>query len=249
MGNLDWSLDHLEQELAANFAWLGRAEGVGSLGAGESAALADGVLRCMNGALLKVSESLEAQSRLRRELALEREEFQRIQAAQAERLQCLESELAALRHALGEERAHVRQALSLLGPKAPPAAPPDELLTRPLVLRSAQDQFLGVTDRQGQALNLAGFLSLVEGPLSANAQGRARRVVASCWDGGDDGWSLTLSISGMSAPRCCVLETRCLRTPSGNQVTLLTGMQVDGAQVSNEFVVQMFRQLRDSFQE
>lgn len=248
MGNADWSLDHLEQELAANFAWLGRSEAAGGLGAGESAALADGVLRCMNGALMKVSESLEAQTRLRHELAQEREEFHRVQAVQSARLQSLEAELAALRQELSEERGQVRRMLLQLSPEGPPASPPQELLNHPLVLRSPQDEFLGVADRQGQPLNLAGFLSLIEGPVTT-AQGRAKRVVASCWDGGETGWSLTLTISGPQAPRCYVLETRSLRTPSGNQVTLLAEMHVDGTLVPKEFVVQLFRQLRDSFQE
>jgi len=111
------------------------------------------------------------------------------------------------------------------------------------VLRSQQGSFLGVTDRQGQALSLAGFLRLVEGGSAV-----ACRVVATCWEPCSGGWCLTVSIMGPQ-PRAYVLETRSLRTPSGNWVTLLSGMQVDGRDVPQDFVVQMFRQLREGFQE
>jgi len=151
MGKADWSLDHLERDLAAGFSLLGRAERAGGLGEGEPQALADGVLQCMNGALLKVSESLEAQSRLRRELAQTREEFRAAQAAQAERIKGLEADVAALRRALDEERGRVQVALARLTAEEPPHCPPDDHLSRPLVLRSAQGDFLGVTDRVGQA--------------------------------------------------------------------------------------------------
>lgn len=235
MGAADWSLDQLERELAANFVWLGKAEGEGGLAAGESAALAEGVLRCMNGALSKVSESLEAQAALRRELERERDEFRRAQAQQALRIRSMERELAALRASLNLERAAAA---------GPPLAPPDEHLRRPLVLRTAQGDFLGVTGRDGRALSLSGFLRLVEG-----ASQRSERVVASCWEAGDKGWSLTLSISGVRSPRCYVLGTRATRTPSGNHVVVLAEMLVDGRVVPQEYVLQMFRQLREGAQE
>jgi len=40
-----------------------------------------------------------------------------------------------------------------------------------------------------------------------------------------------------------------MRTPSDNWVTLLAAMQVDGRDVPQDYVVQMFRQLREAFQE
>lgn len=247
MGKADWSLDHLERDLAAGFAQLGRFEQAGGIEAGESTALAEGVLQCMNGALLKVSESLEAQSLLRRELAQVREEARRAQVAQMERIQMLEADVAALRRALDEERGRVNVALARLSVDDTPHFPPDDHLSRPLVLRSQQGEFLGVTDLAGQALSLFGFLRLVEG--GGQTVARSSRVVASCWEACAGGWCLTLSISGPLVRKCYVLETRALCTPSGNKVTQLTEMRVDGDPVPQEFVVQMFRQLRDSLQE
>ncbi|GAB6125500.1 hypothetical protein [Humidesulfovibrio idahonensis] len=245
MGKADWSLDLLERDLAEGFALLGRAERSGGLGLGESQALADGVLRCMNGALMKVSESLEAQAQLRRELDVVRTEMQQAQTAQAARIQSLETEVDALRKALRHARA--QQEFSPRAERfAAARCPSDEHLSRPLVLRSQQGAFLGVTDRQGQALSLAGFLRLVEG--GSPAPRRAGRVVATCWEPCSGGWCLTVSIMGPQ-PRGYVLETRSLRTPSENWVTLLAGMQVDGRDVPQDYVVQMFRQLREAFQE
>ncbi|OIO01313.1 MAG: hypothetical protein AUJ49_08070 [Desulfovibrionaceae bacterium CG1_02_65_16] len=245
MGNADWSLDLLERDLAAGFALLGQAERSGSLGPGESQVLADGVLRCMNGALMKVSESLDAQARLRRELTQTREEMARAQASQSVRIQGLEAEIAALRADLEAERRRGAQSL----PRATMSdcaeqAPAEAHLTRPLVLRSGQGDFLGVADGQGRALNLAGLLRLVEHSHRVHAD----RVVATCWERLGSEWCLSVTITG---PRPCgyVLATRSQLTPNGNHVTQLAQMRVDGRAVPQEFVARMFRQLRDAFQE
>lgn len=247
MGVADWSLDHLERDLADGFALLGRAERTGGLGDGESQALADGVLRCMNGALMKVSESLEAQARLRRELDRARNELREVQQAQAERIKGLEGEILTLRRTLQEERERAAQAGRTTAQRdeaAIPQAPSEAHVAHPLVLRSQNGSFLGVTDRQGQPLNLAGMLRLVEGGGPAGAG----RIVASCWDRAGADWCLTVSVL-TPRPRSYLLVTRPLRTPSGNEVTLLTEMRVDGRAVPRDFIVQMFRNLRDGFQE
>jgi len=96
-------------------------------------------------------------------------------------------------------------------------------------------------------LSLSGFLRLVEGAGQVPARGG--RVVGSCWEARTGGWCLTLTIFGSAVRKCYVLETRFQRTPNGNQVTLLAEMRVDGSPVPQEFVVQMFRQLRESLQE
>jgi hypothetical protein len=251
MGNADWSLDLLEQDLAAGFALLGQVERSGGLAAGESRSLADGVLRCMNSALLKVAESVDAQARLRKELAQARDEFRQVQTSQCARILTLESEVSALRKALREERDRLRRGSVRHAAQVTAQSPSEEHVRRPLVLRSQQGDFLGVTDRQGQALSLAGFQRLVEGVhLSGGTFAcRSKRVVASCWEPANGGWCLTLSILGPQTRKCYALETSLLRTPSGNLVTLLSGMWVDGSRVPQDFVVQMFRQLRDSFQE
>jgi len=240
MGKMDWSVDQLEHDLAASFALLGRMEQGGALAPGESAALADGVLRCMNGALLKVSESLEAQAELRRELDTLRQEFGRIGAlhqafmqTQEDRIRSLEGEVQSLR------------AQSLLAEDALRHFLSDEFLSRPLVVRSAHGDFLGVSVVSGQALCMGDFVRLVE------QGGDFRRIVCTLWEQSGTDWFLTMSLSGQGAARrrCYVLETRAVLTPSGNHVTELVGMVEDGVAVSGDFLLQMFRQLRESLQE
>jgi hypothetical protein len=240
MGKSDWSVDQLERDLAASFALLGRMEQGGALAPGESAALADGVLRCMNGALLKVSESLEAQAGMRRELAAMREELLRVERerqlflqAQEQRIQQLEGEVQALR------------AQSLLADDALRHFPADEFLGRPLVVCSTQGDFLGVSVVAGQPLCMGDFVRLVE------QGGDHRRIVCTLWEERGSDWFLTMSINGRDAGsrRCYVLQTRAVLTPSGNHVTELVGMSEDGVAVSGEYLLQMFRQLRESLQE
>ncbi len=240
MGKMDWSVEQLEHDLAASFALLGRMEQGGVLAPGESTALANGVMRCMNAALLKVSESLEAQALLRRELAALREDLRRAgderlaaMQTQDQRIRALERELQALR------------AQSLLAEDALRHFPSDAFLSRPLVVRSAQGEFLGVSVVAGQPLCMGDFVRLVE---QGGGQGR---IVCTLWEERGADWFLTMSLSGqgVSNRRCYVLETRAVLTPNGNHVTELVGMAEDGVAVSDDFLLQMFRQLRESLQE
>lgn len=240
MGKTDWSTDQLERDLTASFALLGRMEQAYTLAPGESAALAEGVMRCMNGALLKVSESLEAQAALRRELDVLRQELQRAGSerqsameAQDRRIRTLEDELQSLR------------AQSLLAEDALSRFPSDEFLSRPLVVCTARGEFLGVSVVAGQPLCMGDFVRLVE------QGGDGRRIVCTLWEQRGEDWFLTMSLNGHCAAsrRCYVLETRAVLTPSGNHVTELVGMAEDGTPVSDDFLLQMFRQLRESLQE
>lgn len=244
MGTSDWSEDQLERDLAASFALLGRMEQGGVLDSGESAALAEGVLRCMNSALLKVAEALDAQTVMRRELAALRAELvcaasERAAGhkAQDERIRTLEGEVQALR------------AQSFLAEDALRQCPSDAFLVRPLVVRSAQGDFLGLSVVSGQPLSLGDFVRLVE-----QGGGHRRdhgRMVCTLWEERDRRWFLTLTVSGPGdgARRCYVLETRAVLTPSGNHVTELAGMFEDAEPVPGDFLLQMFRQLRESLQE
>lgn len=240
MGKMDWSVDQLERDLSASFALLGRMEHGGVLAPGESAALAEGVMRCMNAALLKVSESLETQALLRRELVAMREDLRRagdehvsFMQSQDQRIRALEGELQALR------------AQSLLAEGALRHFPSDAFLSRPLVVRSAQGDFLGVSVVAGQPLCMGDFVRLVE---QGGDQGR---IVCTLWEERGTDWFLTMSVSGQGASRrCCyVLETRAVLTPSGNHVTELVGMAENGVAVSDDYLLQMFKQLRESLQE
>ncbi len=249
MGNADWSLDHLERDLVDGFALLGRAERSGNLAAGEPAALADGVLRCMSGALQKVSESLEIQAGLRRELSVLREELRQArderaahEAARDKRLRELEAEVAVLR----QEREGLKKALDDL-PGAPCPHPSESFLAHPLVLRSPQGDFLGITDKSAQPMSLADFLLLVE--RGSPRDRAADRIVGSLWERHGQAWCLTLTITDAGRKRCLTLESEPCRTPSNNQVALLTRLMVDGAPAPQEYMLQMFRQLRESLQE
>jgi polyhydroxyalkanoate synthesis regulator phasin len=240
MGKMDWSVDQLEHDLASSFALLGRMEQGGALAPGESAALADGVMRCMNGALLKVSESLETQSLLRRELDAMREELSRTGSAHQAFMQAQDKRIHML-----EDEVKTLRAQSLLAEDALRHFPSDEFLSRPLVVRSSQGDFLGLSVVAGQPLCMGDFVRLVE------QGGDQRRIVCTLWEERGSDWFLTMSLSGQGAAyrRCYVLETRAVLTPSGNHVTELVSMAEDGVPVSDDFLLQMFRQLRETLQE
>lgn len=240
MGKSDWSVDQLERDLAASFTLLGRMEHGGALDPGESSALAEGVMRCMNGALMKVSESIEAQGALRRELSALREDFRRAGAERQTLLQAQEKRIRAL-----EDEIKILRTQAFLGDDALRHFPPDAFLARPLVVRSAQGDFLGVSVVPGQPLCMGDFVRLVE------QGGGHRRIVCTLWEERGAEWFLTMSLSGQGPARrrCYVLETRAVLTPSGNHVTELVSMSEDGDPVPCDFLLQMFRQLRESLQD
>lgn len=239
MANSDWSIEQLERDLAASFTLLGRMEQGGALAPGESAALAEGVLRCMNGALLKVAESLERQDALRRELGEVREAARLAETASHRLIQAQEARIRSL-----EDGLRALKAQSFLAEDALAHAPSDEYLARPLVVRSAQGDFLGVSLTPGQPLSMGDFVRLVE------QGGDVGRIVCTLWEQRDGHWYLTMSLGGHAGGRrCYVLETGPVVTPSGNRVAELKGLSEDGTPVPDAFLLQMFRQLRETLQE
>ena len=254
MGRSDWSSEQLAQELAHGFSLLARMELGGGLAKGESTALADGVLQCMNSTLLKVSEALEAQTHLRAEIQALKGALKEAEAARAalergsdDRMLTLESEVRQLR----DERRRLADALDLAdqreaapGGVARPVCPPDSLLREPLVVRTAQGDYLGVSDQSGQRLSLREFLGLVERQSSSDS------VVCSSWEHLGTSWLLSLGLTrGLDAAWTYALDMATVRTPSGNRVTVLRRMCFNGESVPDTYLLQMFRHLRDGVQE
>lgn len=236
MGSTDWTEDHLVHNLSEGFRLLGRLEAEGGIERGEAVELAQGAMRCMNGALLKVSEVLEAQARLRSEMASLRQEHavalresRDIEVRKDARIAALESEVKTLR----TELARAGRCQVCL------PAPPDALLRQPLVVRNSGGQYLGVCDTSGSALCICDFLTMLEKADPA-------RMVATSWSAADEGWMLALGLSWPSgkAINYSILVSP-VRTPSGNTVTLLAGMTDGDRSVPQEFLLRMFRQIRN----
>lgn len=238
----DCSSEEGEREFPGVFAIVDALKPMFSMRVGRASTFPDGGPQ--GGASRRqVAESLEAQERLRRELDRTHEAYRKGQAAQAKRILELEAETRALHRALEGERERIRLARTAREHVPAHGSPPTEILLRPLVLRSRQGEYLGVTDAQGTPLTLSGLIRLVEVGWGAD------RVVASFWDEEAGGWSLSFGV--ISAGHCCsyVLRVRPMRTPSGNRVAVLMAMRVGGAPVPHVHLVRMFRQLRECFQQ
>lgn len=236
----DWSSGDLERNLTGAFV-LRDTEPPRTMHQGEASFFSDGVLQ--GSAVRQAAERLEMQDSLRREIARTHEAYRGRQAAQTKRIRELEAEMFALRRTLAEERTRLRLEHAARKRGQAHSGPPAEILLRPLVLRSRQGEFLGVTDAHGTPLTLSGFLSLVE------SGGSLDRVVSTCWEETVGGWGLCLGICSAGGCSSHMLLVRPMRTPSGNSVTVLTTMRVEGASVPHAFLVRMFRQLRECFQE
>jgi len=240
MANFDWSQDQLERDWTESFALIDRMERDGALPSGESSALAGGVLRCMNSALLKVAEVLEAHAALRNDMIALREEQQNVLRLHKDEEARKDARILALEHEVRQLRMEVGRASGTGARLA--TCPPESFLLQPLVIR-AQDEYLGVCDKGGQALRMGDFLCMVE-------RGEADRLVCTSWQSAGGGWILCLGLAPREAPaQHYTLEAASVRTPSGNLVTLLRGMTVGGDMVPHAYLLQMFRQLRDGLQQ
>lgn len=246
MGERDWSAEQMERDLVERFSLLWGAERAGGMPPGESAALAEGVVRCMNGALFKVAESLEAQASLRQELARLREDLRaaetqraRSELRQRQRVAALELEVERLR----EQKRSLEDSLLRAERAGRHVEPPHSLLSHPLAVRSSQGEYLGVSDKSGQHFRIRDLMRLIGRSSSAT------RLVSTLWDRHGDVWALTVAIGGEDASpgRCFVLDVRQVRTPSGNRVCELERICVDGESVPDSYLLHMFRTLREGF--
>lgn len=123
--------------------------------------------------------------------------------------------------------------------------PPADFLRLPLVFRSEQGEYLGVTDKQSsQHFSLRDFVCIIH----KNAGGRTD--VDTSWQrSGNAGWRLiireTASVTGRSKSHYVDVER--FATPKGNLVAKLMDLCFDGQTMPPFFVYELFRQIGRDF--
>lgn len=212
------------------------------------------------GVLDKMSTLLEAQNHFRDEmtslraevleLRREREAMEReMEAIRAERDQWrrvlyehLDSDRSGQGAAEGGAGNDTDGGAGREGARAKPSA---EVFGRPLVILSAKGEFLGVAGR-GRHFNLNEFIHLIR------QGGEPGRTVAVAWErlaGDPDAtWRLRLKTSdpGEGLAHEHVLDLKPVVTPSGNKVVRLARMLTDGGQVPEEFLMVLFKRIREN---
>jgi len=110
--------------------------------------------------------------------------------------------------------------------------PPDELLAMPIVIRTEQDEFLGMPGR----LPLSGFVEA----LVRDAEERGASL--SRWQAEGGSWVFLTQVPGGSAH---TLRFTATTTPRGNGVALLDRLTVEGREATPRFLQEFFRQVKD----
>ncbi|WP_449241850.1 DNA-binding protein [Desulfovibrio sp.] len=110
---------------------------------------------------------------------------------------------------------------------APSDLPPEPLLGLPVAIRTERGEFLGVPGR----LSLAAFAAALERQAGSPAD----------WTRAEDGFVLTLNLGGAAH----ALRFNPATSPSGVEVALLAGLDLDGGETTPAFIQEFVRQVRE----
>lgn len=253
----NWSVDQIERELSLRFGSLlgdqcfdqlndqsndrsndqsGRqpcarsaAAGYGVPGAGS---------REVGGVLEKIADALENQALFRSEIRSLRDEVDTLRRDRREVEREYSTKVSALEAEIAELRRRMASRTSAGGIDFPPA----EFLSSPLVIRS-EGEYLGVQGKGGRPFSLEDFVRLIERKMSESMD------VGTSWRRQDGHWVLVVRTEDKPRGRVqnIVLVARRTVTPSGNTVTEIIRLNIDGNDAPDALLLTLFRQLRAVF--
>ncbi len=174
---------------------------------------------------------------LRREVAILRREKSELEGRLKSREVKFQEDLAAVQ---ADRDNWLRILLEEIHGKATPHPEPGKLfLSLPLVIRSRDQEYLGVAGRRTH-FSLGSFIRLVEFNAGSG------KALTTRYKKEAGGWALyVITLDQESgAKHEHVLQVRQILTPSGNAVAELTGMIVDGAAVPRDCLFALFRKIK-----
>ena len=245
----NWTTEQIEEHLAARRPGMpgALAEPVSDMEPPELVRSLTGVLDRMSGLLEDQAEQKARIKALKAEVDAMRRERDEIKALHRERSDELHRELAALRADNERMERYIKTKVerdNVLHDK-----PSRAFLALPLVIRNTQGEYLGVSDKAKRPFSLQNLITLVQRHTSA------AKSVDMRWEREGQCWVLHLLASDRADDRATgrrqhlVLHATQVVTPSRNVVARLTRMSVDGNSVPDPFLLSLFKQLRDSFDE
>lgn len=194
----------------------------------------------------KMAGVLESQTVYRREIASLQREVAELEnrlaereREHAERVRALEAEAGRLRSENRRMEDYVRRRVERGGGLH--ATPSSEFMMLPLVIGTDRGEFLGVGGKGRGHFTVRNLLSLIQSSQSA------ARSVKTDWDRDRDHWILHVRVRDARQQQHLVLLLRRTLTPSSNLVAQLASMVVDGKPVPDPFLLGLFRQIKDSF--
>jgi len=168
---------------------------------------------------------------LRREHQGQQERYQAVAAAMAQELEEIKRTRAEMERLLDAARHNGRSA---------PQFPDELLLSHPLVIRTLQDEYIGVLDKDRKPFALRDFVRLIEARAGT-------RMVDLNWQLSDACWTLVVRLAEDGQEQHLILVTQKTITPSNNLVTEILRMNVNGSDVPDALLPTMFKKIKDSF--
>lgn len=242
MFNNNWSTEQIEQELALRYA---TGHVGGDVRPEKPADEMDSMVRGMGGVLEKMTDLLENQSLFRSEIRSLRDELGDLKRERQESekyyrsaLDGMEQEVASLRRAKEELERLLRQ-----GNAGAPLFPSEEYLSRPLVIRTSQGEYLGVLGKVQKHFALQDFVFMIERNTAAG------RHLDLSWDKRDEQWVLLVSARDGEEGReqHVVLVTQKTVTPNRNVVTEIVRLNINGNDVPDSLLLSLFKKVKDGF--
>ena len=122
-------------------------------------------------------------------------------------------------------------------------APSEAFLSRPLVIRTAQGEYLGVLGGGRKHFTLGDFITLMERNISGH------RTIETRWERRSEQWVLVVEArdAATGGDQSILLVVRKTTTPSRNVVTEIVRLNIDGSDVPDSLLLSLFKQVRDEF--
>jgi DNA-binding transcriptional MerR regulator len=243
----NWTAEQIEEHLEERFDGFEEPRPADEA-SGDGSRITPEMIRSMAGMLERMTGFMEGHETfrgdiedLRTEVESLRREREVLEKTAEERIESLEREVAKLRK---ENSDMERYIVTKIRQSNPLHSKPSRLfMNLPLVIRSEQDEYLGVAGRSKEHFSLKNLVSLVQRNASAT-----RRIDIE-WDQDEEGWLLKVSADDKETDTIqrLLFAVREKITPSKNLVVELTRMVVDGNTVPRHMQLSLFKQIRDSF--
>jgi len=250
----NWTAEQIEEHLREKRGAPARPGSVPGMAFGAEAApkpmehVSPEIVRSMAGMLERMTGLMEGHKAFRGDIDDLREELEHLRAerdsleqAAKSRIDALEQEVASLRRQNADMEHYI---VSKIRQSNPLHSKPSQLfMSLPLVIRTQQGEYLGVTGRSKEHFTLKNLISLMQRNASANKQ------IDIEWDQDENGWQLRVKAADKAAgdKREFLFALSEKITPSKNLVVELTRMVVDGNTVPESMLLSLFKQIRDSF--
>lgn len=248
MFDKNWSTEPIKETLAQGYACLYKPLNIEPHSPANDESSSFSAFMCeLTGALEKISSLLQNQALFRAEIDTLRQEIVHLKIEKCDleerykqTIDLLEKDLERLRI----ERADIVEQIieRMHRGKSGAKSPSHAFLALPLVIKSGQNEYLGVAGKT-KHFSLKEFLRIIH---DNTATGKS---ISMKWRRDGAAWVLTVVTRDLATQQKHehIIEVAQTMTPSKNNVVQLTNLTIDGNLAPEPFLVVLFRKIKDGF--